>query len=1039
MSKERKKSTGKAGFISWIAVTSFLLIFLIVLTVLENGLLYPIFTTVLGGKKPIFAGADEAYEKIYTSDYNNKDESVKAGNELNVKIEEEGAVLLLNEDGALPLKNGAKISVFGKNSVNLVLGGSGSGGGSSDGAATIFDGLKAGGFEYNEKLKKFYEGKSSGSGRSNNPELKDGTSSSPTLDIGETPMSMYPADVKASYRDYNDAAIVVISRLGGESWDLPRKQNTANGGVADRHYLELDANEEALLDEVTSRFETVIVMLNTLTSFQCDFIERYNNTETDKRIDALLWIGGPGKTGAKAIGALLNGEANPSGKTTDIYSKDFTKDPTWVNFGDGTQSNNDSPNTSYLENGKDAPGYNIVTYEEGVYLGYRYYETRDYEERKTNPSSSWYADNVIFPFGYGLSYTKFDQKITEVTGSLEDKGDLKISVEVENTGKKAGKDVVQLYVTKPYYPGGIEKSHVELVDYAKTEVLAGATDTTPGGKQTITFTVSAYDLASYDYNDANGNEFMGYELEHGDYIFYAGKTSHVTDAYDWKKVVLEKDYTWTNDPDNDAEGNEVVNRFTTDDYDDIQYRLSDVTVTGAENPRKGMSRTDFEKTFPTPLTKDEREFKMDELNGFEEKAKLQSFAHNNAVIKELAEKNGMPKTNAGGDVILHDLVAETGRADYDDKRWTALLDKLTFDEMLKLVNHGAFITSEIQSIGKNLTNDSDGPVGFVNFMPGAISDIFKGNTTFATEIVIGSTWNKQLAYQMGRIVGDNGLWGDQSGNNSLPYSGWYAPAVNLHRSPFSGRNFEYYSEDPVLSGKMAVNVITGAATKGVYTDLKHFALNDQETNRAGVSTFCTEQALRELYLKPFELAVKGKDRVELVNTTDEFKYNVEKHTGTTGMMSSFNRIGNKWTGGDYRLMTEVLRNEWGFKGVVICDYKTDNTFMDSRQMLYAGNDLILTSTENLMWTNANSGSAEDVTVLRQATKNILYAVANSNSIQFKIKGYIMEWWIIVTIVVDVLAFIGMGVWGFFAVRKFVRNRKNKQTDAAPAPETPAEG
>ena len=1005
---KNKKSKGLGGLISWISVTTLVSAIFITLTAIavpEKGVIHSILGTVLGGKTPI---TEDSYEKIYKSDYKNKEESVKAGDELNVKIEQEGATLLLNENNALPIAKGSKVSVFGKNSVNLVLGGSGSGGCSGEGAATLFDGLKEGGIEFNPALKEFYESGESGKGRSDSPKLSDTSSSSPTLDIGETPVEKYSSSLINSFKEYNDAAIVVISRLGGESWDLPRSQNVKAGGIEDNHYLQLDQNEYDLLDMVTSRFKKVVVVLNTLTSFQCDFIKEYNNTE-NKRIDALLWIGGPGKTGAKAFGSILNGDVNPSGRTVDVYSADFTKDPTWINFGDNSQANNDVANTAFLENGTPVSGYNMVTYEEGVYLGYRYYETRDYEEMKLDSSSEWYNDNVIFPFGYGLSYSSFDQKITSITGSL-DCGSIDISVEVSQLNGPTGKEVVELYVSKPYFDGGIEKSYVELVDYAKTELLS------TGEKQSFTFKVDAYDLASYDYNDANKNDFRGYELEAGDYTFFVSRNSHVREnAYDSKVVSLSSSLTFEKDP---VTNTPVINRFTLDNYDDIQYRLSDVIV-GSEK-RKGMSRTDFEGTFPTPLTAEERTVMGDELEGFTELEKLQSFLHNNTKIDSVTE---MPTLGEENELILHDLLQSDGTVDFDDTRWEDILKQLTFNEMLNLVNNGAFQTIAINSIGKNLTNDSDGPIGFVNFMGGAVTAIFSGNTNFATEIVIGSTWNKSLAYEMGKIVGENGLWGDTSGNNSLPYSGWYAPAVNLHRSPFSGRNFEYYSEDPILSGKMAVNVITGARSKGVYTDLKHFALNDQETNRAGVSTFCTEQALRELYLKPFEFAVKGDDNVDLVKSAKDD--GITSFKGTTGIMSSFNRIGNKWTGGDYRLLTEILREEWGFRGLVICDYKTDNTFMDSRQMLYAGNDLILTSTTITMWNNAKSDSVQDATILKQATKNILYTVANSNSIQIKILGYRTEWWVTTIIVADIVIGLGLAAWGFFAIRGFIKKRKNK--------------
>ena len=1013
MRKDKKQKKGLGKIITWGAVTLFvgaLLITATVIAVPETGLVHSILGTILGGKKPIL---EDSYEKIYKSDYKTKEESVKAGDDLNVKIEEEGAVLLLNEGDALPIAKGSKVSVFGKNSVNIVLGGSGSGGGSGEGAATLFDGLKAGEIEYNPTLKEFYESSESGEGRSSSPKLSDTSSTSPTLDIGETPIRNYSSSIINSFKQYNDAAIVVISRLGGESWDLPRAQNVSKGGLENNHYLQLDQNEYDMLDMVTSRFDKVVVVLNTLTSFQCDFIEEYNNT-ANKRIDAVLWIGGPGKTGAKAFGSLLNGDVNPSGRTVDIYSKDFTKDPTWMNFGDGSQANGGVANTAFLENGTAVSGYNMVTYEEGVYLGYRYYETRDYEELKLDSSSAWYNDNVVFPFGYGLSYSTFDQKITGITGLLEDGGSIQINVEAKHLSGPAGKEVVELYVSKPYFENGIEKPQVELVDYAKTELLAD------GATQTFTFDVSAYDLASYDYNDANENGFKGYELEAGDYVFYVSRNSHVREnAYDNETATLAAPVQFDKDPVTDYA---VENRFTTDDYDDLQYRLSDVIV--GNGKRKGMSRTDFVGTFPTPLTAEERTVMGDEKAGFDELSKLKSFLHNNTAIDSVTEMPEIGQPNSS-DIILHDLLKEDGTVDYDDARWADILKKITFNEMLALVNNGAFQTIAIDSIGKNLTNDSDGPIGFVNFMGGAVTAIFSGNTNFASEIVIGSTWNKSLGYEMGKIVGENGLWGDTSGNNSLPYSGWYAPAVNLHRSPFSGRNFEYYSEDPIISGKMAVNVITGARSKGVYTDLKHFALNDQETNRAGVSTFCTEQALRELYLKPFELAVKGDDTVSLVKSAKDDGLTAFK--GTTGIMSSFNRIGNKWTGGDYRLLTEVLRNEWGFRGLVICDYKTDNTFMDSRQMLYAGNDLILTSTQITMWSDAKASDAKDVAILQQATKNILYAVANSNSIQIKILGYRAEWWVTTFIVVDCVAFAGLATWGVFAFLKFFKRKKELAT------------
>lgn len=1045
-----------AKSLAWFIVSTFLIILLIVLTVLEYGMLGPILGTVLGGAKPIYG---ENNLNIYKSEYATKEASTQAGNELNVEIAEEGFVLLLNEetDGktALPIETSnnkkAKVSVFGHNSVDIVLGGSGSGGISGVEATTIYDSLKNNNFEYNPELKAFYESSAAGSKRTSTV-LTDATSSSPTLDIGETPVANYTSKVKSSFKDYNDAAIVVISRVGGESFDVPRTQSS-RGGIEGNHYLQLDQNEYDMLDMVTARFDKVIVLLNTLQAFQCDFIAEYNNTPDDPRIDAVMWIGGPGATGAEAVGELLSGQVNPSGKTVDIYPADFTKDPVWINFGDNSQSSADGKsNTAYAEGGKDVSGYNMVMYEEGVYLGYRYYETRGKVEAD-NGNSEWYDENVIFPFGYGLSYTNFEQTIKSVTGSLDNKGTVTITVESKNVGNVAGRDTIELYVSKPYIDGQIEKSHVELIDFAKTEVLEpGATS------KTYTFTVNAYDLASYDSYDLNDNGFKGYETEKGAYTFYLSKNSHVEgvdNVYDSREVSVTESMTFETSAET-QDGYKVENRYTTDetDYYAIDYRLTTTYVNGEE--RKGMSRMDFSKvdstmntgTFPTALTAEERTFRSaQDKNGLTEKQALQSLAHNNTEVANVT----MPTTGKSSTITLRNLLGEKDldnnnertAADgyqlvsYDDAKWDELLDSLTFDEMVDLVNNGAFQTAAIAHIGKNLTLDSDGPIGFVNFMPGK-SESFKGNTTFACEIVIGSTWNKDLAYRVGKIVGENGLWGDVNGT-MLPYTGWYAPAINLHRSPFSGRNFEYYSEDPILTGKLAINTINGCKTKGVYTDLKHFAVNDQETNRSGVSTFMTEQTLRELYLKPFEMAVKGSDDPSQVATA--VKDGWTKYEGTTGIMTSFNRIGNKWTGGDYRLLTDILRGEWGFKGLAICDYKTDNFFMDAKQMVYAGNDLILASLTNLMWTSGcksgapNASSAEDVYVLRKAAKNILYTVANSNAIQQDIEGYKTEWWKSLTIALDVIIPVGLAVWGFFAVTGVIKKAEAKAASSDGAEQT----
>ncbi len=1014
----------------WFIVTVVVLALLITVTILFTGMLRSIVGTVLGGPGPIMR---EGVEQIYHSDYNSKAESKEAGDKLNVEIAGEGFILLANDGKGLPIRTPEsvtdtaaakpKISVFGKNSVNLVYGGSGSGGGSGEKAATLYEALEDGGYDVNPTLKSFYESSASGEGRGANPTLSTGSDKAPTLPIGETPIKSYTGDVISSLKTYNDAAIVIISRIGGESFDLPRTQDMENGGIEGRHYLQLDQNEKDMLKMATDRFDKVIVVLDTLTSFQCDFIDEFNNQPEDPRIDAVMWIGGTGVSGINAIGDFLNGNTNPSGKTTDLYSKDFTKDPTWQNFGDNTQVNEGKNGTAFTENG-DATGESYVAYEEGIYLGYRYYETRAYEERLTN--ANWYNQNVRFPFGHGLSYSTFSQSMSIDGGLTDANSSFTVTVDVENTSAIAGKDVVQLYVTLPYTPGGIEKSRVQLVDFAKTDLLSAN-----GGDETIRFTVDAYALASYDYNDANGNEFKGYELDAGDYVFYVAKNSHVDDpanVYDTATVTLSSPVRFENDPVSETK---VENLYSDNENSlrDSDYRLQNVYMDDAEGnsvTRKGMSRTDFEGTFPKADT--DREY----LDG--EKAAIESVTHNNTTVTEAAKawadtvraeiNSGDPASVTDAQVIarvieqenelmLRDMLGDDNKVAFNDERWETILRQLSIKDMNDLVDLGAFQTASIPKIGKNLTNDSDGPIGFVNFM----NNFFSGNTTFASEALIAATWNKDLAYRMGRIVGDNGVWGSTTGNN-LPYTGWYAPAVNLHRSPFSGRNFEYYSEDAVFSGKMAVHVINGAATKGVYTDLKHFAVNDQETDRSGIATFLTEQSLRELYLKPFEIAVKGRD----VPSKTAKEHGVTKCVGTTGIMSSFNRIGTAWTGGDYRLMTQILRNEWNFRGLAICDYKTE-AYMNSRQMVYAGNDLILASLPSLLWTDVDAASIEDVYILRQSAKNILYTVVNSNSMNVDIVGYSLEWWIVMVIVIDAVAVVGLGVWGFFAIRRALKKAK----------------
>lgn len=916
-----------------------------------------------------------------------KETVLTEANRLNEEIVGEGVVLLKNkgekDNKALPLAKNSKISVFGKNSANIVLGGSGSGGGNSDNTVSLYEGLRNAKFELNPELVKFYEGNSSGSGRDKNPAIGAKVTG---LAIGETPLEMYNSTVKNSYEKYSDAAVVVFSRIGGEGFDLPRLQVTNYGGSpvagskdGGQHYLELDKNEEALLKDVIDcgKFKKVIVLINCATSMELSFVE-----ETDG-VDAALWIGSPGGSGANAIGKILNGDITPSGHLVDTYVRDFTQDPTWQNFGDNLEDGGNS----YLAAGSKTGNY-YVEYEEGIYLGYRYYETRSFQDiYRFGDDNGWYNQSVVYPFGYGNSYADFKWTLVESkttpSGQEIDKdvnNKIQVTVNVKNESTKySGKDVIQLYFSAPYIANGIEKAHVVLGGIVKTDLLA------PGEDRDYTVTLDIEDMASYDYTDANGNGFKGYEFDQGTYTVYIGKNAHDCWAGD---NVISLEYTLFDGI------TYPMDIYGADDGTDNRFESMSVYMDG-----KTMSRSGFKATFPQTPTKAEREmpdslstqlnFNYDDTNG-------------NYVAA--FEGESVQQGKKGEAPQLYEMIG----LDYDDEKWDELLDYLTVDDMVTLVGQGNFHTVSIDKIGKPRTIDPDGPAGYTNFM----GDPTVHDTCFyASECLIGATFNKDLANDMGIMVGLESLVGYTNGDGRS-YAGWYAPAVNIHRSPFSGRNWEYYSEDPFLAGYMGTNVVIGAQSKGIYTYVKHFVLNDQETNRDsnGLITWADEQTFREIYLKPFRMIVEqGK---------------------TNAIMSSFNRIGAEWAGGSYALLTEVLRKEWGFKGMVISDYNLSNAYMHPDQMIRAGGDLNLSQDYKPSSAATQDGMTDELQIkaLRQATKNILYTVANSNAMNGMGEGVVwvatMAKWKVALICVNVGLVVLSSVWGFFAIRKGFKKMKN---------------
>lgn len=939
---------------------------------LSAGELGGLMDTLFGSQRPIYS--DEVTSVYPTQKATNKAEAFANAQEVNLKLAEEGFVLLKNENAALPMNKGARISVFSKNSVNLSYGGSGSGGFDTSNNKNLYESLNDAGFVTNPTLKRFYESSQSGPVRTaNSSDLDNGDNQK--IATAETPQSKYTDAVRNSYADYSDAALVVITRIGGEGFDLPRYQGDSEGAVSlDSHYLELDQNEIDLLTAVTDgTFKRVVVVFNTPSSFEATFLKDSAYAAFADKIDAAVWIGFTGSNGITALGEILNGDVNPSGRLVDTWAADFTKNPSFVNFGTGCL-----PDTT---DKYDGGMYYSVDYEEGIYVGYRYYETRGETD-----GEDWYNANVVYPFGYGLSYTTFDWTVGDASASEIELGTtITVPVTVKNTGSVAGKDVVQLYASAPYTLGGIEKAHKVLVGFAKTKLLQ------PGESETVTVSFDPYSAASYDYRDANSNGFSGYELETGEYTLYVSRNAHESE----KAIALNlaADVQIGTDPTTDSE---VVNRYTdSEDFLDSDWQLDTM-----------LSRADWEGTWPTPQTA-QQHAGTDRL--YEE---IRSEEHNNPTDFDSEE---YPWFGEEPTLTLRDLLPSAEAegyepvVSYDDERWEELMMGCDEEEMIALINNGAYHTLAMESVGLPATIHGDGPSGFTCFMS---KEQVNGTCQYVSEPVMASTWNINLMNELGEAIGEEGTIGDKA--TGQPYSSIYAPGVNIHRSPFGGRCSEYFSEDPFISGMMGAAEVEGIQSRGVLPTVKHFVANEQETHRSigGDLSWLSEQALREIYLKPFEYTVKLGE--------------------TRGIMTSFNRIGTRWTGGDYRLLTEILRNEWGFNGLVICDFNTIPQYMIPRMMFYAGGSLDLATQQSAMWTDCDTSDAGDAIVLMRAVKDVMYALVNSNAMNAEVIGYNPPIWQEYLHWINIGAFTLVGVWLVLAIVRTVRCNKRQKAKFAAA-------
>ena len=874
------------------------------------------------------------------------EETSEESKELVQKIAEEGIVLLKNEDNMLPLAENSSLNVFGWASTNPCYGGTGSGS-LSDAYPTVslLQGLEDAGFQLNTELSDFYTAY-----RADRPEVgmseQDWTLPEPTA-------ASYTEEMLDNAKAFSDTAMVVITRVGGEGADLPTdvSQVTYEDNSteykdfeAGEHYLQLSRTEKDMLDLVCKNFDNVVLVYNGANPMELGFVNEYS------QIKSAIWCAGTGQSGFEALGEIVAGEINPSGKTVDTFVSDLTETPTWNNFGSFVYDNVDEYKyvaTNRHTGNEDTNLPTFVNYVEGIYVGYRFYETA------ADEGLIDYDKTVVYPFGYGLSYTSFTQEMGDLT---EQDGTISFDVTVTNTGAVAGKDVVEVYYNPPYTNGGIEKASANLIAFDKTELLE------PGASETVTISFSAEDMASYDEKGAGC-----YVLEAGDYEISIKSDSH--NKIDSRIYTLADSITYDEDNARSTDAQAAVNHF--------DYAEGEVTY---------LSRADGFANYAEATAAPENYSMSDEVK---------SVFINNGVYdpeKYNDASDEMPTTGAKNGMTL----AELRGASYDDERWETLLDQLTISDMDTMIALGGYQTSAAASVGKASTVDCDGPASINNNFTGV------GSVGFPSAVMIASTWNTDLALEFGESIGKMA--------DEMDVSGWYAPAMNTHRSAFAGRNFEYYSEDGVLAGRIAANAVIGAEEYGVYAYIKHFALNDQETNRnVMLCTWANEQSIREIYLRPFEIAVKD--------------------GGAKAVMSSFNYIGAEWAGASSALCNTVLRDEWGFRGFVLTDYFGVYGYMNSDQAIRGGTDCMLVAYDTETNHVKDTSSATGVKAMRQACKNIMYTVVNSRAYAEENLNTGLPTWQIMAIAIDVVlgaAIIGLEVLTVKSYRKAAKKAETEE-------------
>lgn len=912
----RKMKKSKKYLIRWQAGLGLVAAAAIIVNLILTGPMYTMVSLATGGGKV-------------------SEENVVSATALCEDIADEGIVLLDNQ-GTLPLAKNSKLNVFGWASTNPCYGGTGSGA-LSDAypTVTLLEGLKNAGFELNTELSDFYTAY-----RADRPVVgmwaQDWT-------LPEPEASQYSDEMMENAKAFSDTAMVVITRVGGEGADLPTDVSKVtydaghsyNDFEPGEHYLQLSKTEEDMVKLVCDNFDNVVVVYNGANAMELGWVKDYS------QIKSVVWCAGTGQSGFNALGSILCGDVNPSGRTIDTFVYDLTQTPTWNNFGNFNYTNMDEFKANSF--GADTiPAF--VNYVEGIYVGYKFYETAAAEGLID------YDKTVVYPFGRGLSYTTFTQTLNSVT---EADGTITVDVTVTNTGSASGKEVVEVYYNPPYTNGGIEKASANLIGFAKTSELA------PGASENVTVTFKAEDMASYDTYGKGC-----YVLEKGDYVISINADSHT--------VLDSKVYNVASD---------IV-------YDASNKRESDVEV--ADN------KFDFAEGNVTYLSRADGFANYAEATAapadFELPAQAKATFYNNSNWNPEDFNNAddvAPTTGAKNGLKLKDMVG----VDYNDAQWDAFLDQLTVSDMDSLIALGGYQSAAVSSIGKVQAIDCDGPASINN------NFTKQGSIGFPSAVMIAATWNTDLAHDFGTSIGKMA--------DDMNVSGWYAPAMNIHRSAFAGRNFEYYSEDGVLSGAMAANAIMGSQEQGVYAFMKHFALNDQETNRTSMlCTWSTEQAIREIYLKPFEKCIKDAD--------------------CHAVMSAFNYIGTTYAGSCPELLIDVLRGEWGFVGMVLTDYYGVYGYQDADRLIRNGGDFCLVNydTETNHLTDTTSATA--LVSARQACKNILYTVANSRAYYEENLNPGMPGWEKLMIGVDVVLFAGLAAVELLVVKKGYAKRKEEE-------------